>query len=157
MLGYGNPARGDDGLGPALVERIGSLALEGVETRVDYQLCVEDAMDIGRFDQVIFVDASLDATPPYLHYRLAETLAPTTLDTHSVSPEALIHLARTLFGATSSASILAIRGYDFTTFSERLSPAARRNLNVALDYLIKGLGGDVDLEPESRSQMCNGK
>ena len=53
VLGCGNPARGDDGLGPALIQGIEIAALEGIETRVDYQLCVEDALDIGSFTEVI--------------------------------------------------------------------------------------------------------
>ncbi|MCB1753020.1 MAG: hydrogenase maturation protease [Gammaproteobacteria bacterium] len=139
VLGYGNPARGDDGLGPALIERLATLALEDLETRVDYQLCVEDALDIGDFDQVIFVDASIDVAPPYLHYPLPATVIPATLDTHGISPEALIHLARTLFGAETKASILAIRGYDFEPFSESLSAEAARNLDAAFNYLAEKL------------------
>jgi len=145
-LGYGNPARGDDGLGPALVERIDQMALEGVETRIDYQLCVEDAMDIGLFERVIFVDASIDAAAPYSHYALAEAEVPTTLDTHSVSPAALVRLARTLFGARTKASILAIRGYAFEPFSESISAAAVHNLDAAFNYLTQNLRDRFEVE-----------
>jgi len=156
-LGYGNPARGDDGLGPALVERLDLLALEGVETRVDYQLCVEDAMDIGLFERVIFVDASIDAAAPYSHYALPEAEAPTTLDTHSVSPAALIRLARSLFGATTKASILAIRGYAFEPFSESLSAAAVHNLNAAFSYLTERLRDRFEVELENASHLRDRK
>ena len=94
-------------------------------------------MDIGGFEQVIFVDASMNVAPPYLHYALPDAVTPTTLDTHSISPEALIHLARTLFGARTKASILAIRGYDFEPFSESLSAQAVLNLNAAFLYLTE--------------------
>lgn len=157
ILGYGNPARGDDGLGPALIERLDALALKNLETRVDYQLCVEDAMDIGDFEQVIFVDASLDVAPPYQHCALPETLTPKTLDTHSISPEALIHLARTLFGARTKASILAIRGYDFVPFSESLSAQAVLNLSAAFEYLTERLRYQTaaDAEFNNTSHLCN--
>lgn len=157
LLGYGNPARGDDGLGPALIERIDALALHNLETRVDYQLCVEDAMDIGHFEQVIFVDASLDVKPPYLHFTLPESLTPNRLDTHSISPEALIHLARTLFGARTRASILAIRGYEFEPFCESLSAQAELNLSAAFTYLTELLRErmEVDAELKERSHLCN--
>ena len=143
VLGYGNPARGDDGLGPALIERLDAVALNDLETRVDYQLCVEDAMDIGGFERVIFVDASMNVAPPYLHYMLPEALTPGRLDTHSLSPEALIHLARSLFGARTKASVLAIRGYHFEPFSESLSAQAVLNLSAAFIYLTEKLGAST--------------
>jgi hydrogenase maturation protease len=136
VLGFGNPARGDDGIGPAFIERLERMALPGVEARVDYQLCVEDALDIGNFTRVLFVDASVDAAAPYQHYALAEDLRPTRLDTHSLSPEALTHLARTLFGATTAASVIAIRGYRFEPFVEVLSDGARTNLQAALEACV---------------------
>lgn len=155
VLGYGNPARGDDGLGPALIEQLEALPLEGLETRVDYQLCVEDAMDIGDFNRVIFVDASMNVAPPYLHYTLPESVTPTALDTHSISPEALVFLARTLFGATSDASILAIRGYQFEPFSESISTEAMQNLNAAFRYLTQTIKSylEAELKPECRSHL----
>jgi len=60
-----------------------------------------------------------------------------TLDTHSVSPEAMMFLARTLFGATTTASVLAIRGYEFEPFVESLSSAAEENLEQAFRHLVQ--------------------
>jgi len=135
VLGYGNPARGDDGLGPAFIETLEQAALADVETRVDYQLCVEDAMDIGDYREVVFIDASRSAEPPFEFYPLNESKKPETLDTHSISPEALIYLARVLFDAPTPALVLAIRGYQFEPFIEFLSPVAEQNLKVAFQYL----------------------
>lgn len=135
LLGYGNPARGDDGLGPALIEKIEQANFEQVETRIDYQLCVEDAMDIGGFRRVIFVDASRSARAPFEYYPLEQGKTPAALDTHGVSPGALMYLARTLFGAETPANILAIRGYDFEPFVETLSAAAQANLELARAFI----------------------
>lgn len=137
VLGYGNPARGDDGLGPALVAGLEQAALERLELRLDYQLCVEDALDIGRFAQVLFVDASKTASPPFELYALPEQLHPQTFDSHRLSPEALMFLARTLFSATTPARVLAIRGYRFEPFVESLSTDAANNLQQALQYLVR--------------------
>lgn len=65
------------------------------------------------------------------------------LDTHQLSPQALMHLARTLFGVTTAASVLAIRGYQFEPFRESLSEQAEQNLNAALDYLLSELQTDM--------------
>lgn len=137
VLGYGNPARGDDGLGPALIAGLEQAKLEQLELRLYYQLCVEDAMDIGRFAQVLFVDASATAPPPFELYALPAQLQPKTFDSHSLSPEALMFLARTLFDATTPARVLAIRGYRFEPFIESLSADAADNLQQALRFLVR--------------------
>ena len=137
VLGYGNPARGDDGLGPAMIVLLDQADFDQLETRVDYQLCVEDAMDIGNFKHVIFVDASPSIAPPYHLYPLEDSARPMSLDTHSVSPEAMMFLARTLFSATTTASVLAIRGYVFEPFVESLSSAAEGNLEQAFQHLVE--------------------
>ncbi len=136
VLGYGNPARGDDGLGPALIKRLAQLELNQIETRLDYQLRVEDALDIGDFCKIIFIDASKNANPPFEYQQLDENQPPADLNTHSISPRALIYLARTLFKATTPAYIMAIRGYHFEPFDERLSAQAHKNLNLAVQYLL---------------------
>ena len=43
LIGYGNPGRLDDGLGPALAAAVEKLAIPGVTVDADYQLNVEDA------------------------------------------------------------------------------------------------------------------
>jgi len=43
VYGYGNPGRGDDGLGPALVEALELLGATGLDCESDYQLAIEDA------------------------------------------------------------------------------------------------------------------
>ena len=138
VIGYGNPARGDDGLGPAFVDSLNRVAPDQVDTRIDYQLCVEDAMDLAGFEQVVFVDAARHLNQPFTFYPLDEARVPDGLDTHSLSPEAVVHLARILFGASTRAFVLAIRGDDFDVFEESLSAAAEQNLQSALEFFISG-------------------
>ncbi|VGO14536.1 hypothetical protein PDESU_03099 [Pontiella desulfatans] len=61
VIGYGNPGRLDDGLGPAFAERIQGLGLSGVTVESNYQLNIEDAELVSRYDTVVFADASVDA------------------------------------------------------------------------------------------------
>ncbi|MCC7218819.1 MAG: hydrogenase maturation protease, partial [Burkholderiales bacterium] len=58
VIGIGNPSRGDDALGPLLVERIEAMDLPGVECLTDFQLQVEHALDLVGREQVVFVDAT---------------------------------------------------------------------------------------------------
>ena len=57
LIGYGNPGRADDGLGPALADRIEALDLPGLTVESDYQLSIEHAALAAGHDIVIFADA----------------------------------------------------------------------------------------------------
>jgi Ni,Fe-hydrogenase maturation factor len=55
FIGYGNPGRLDDGLGPALAARIDALSLKGMTVEADYQLAVENAFDVSMHDVVTYL------------------------------------------------------------------------------------------------------
>jgi hypothetical protein len=63
VYGYGNPGRGDDGLGIALADAIERRALPGVTVQRNYQLNLEDALLLTEFEATVFVDASRDLSP----------------------------------------------------------------------------------------------
>jgi hydrogenase maturation protease len=134
VIGYGNPGRGDDGLGPALAEAVAALHLPGVTVESDYQLTVDHAAMIAAHDRVIFADAMIGlAEPCRLTPVSAET--PGGMGSHQISPEAALHLAGLLFGHAPPGWILAIAGADFGEVSEGLSPVARENLGQAVAVL----------------------
>jgi len=134
LIGYGNPGRLDDGLGPALAAEVERLRLPGIDVEADYQLTVEDAGDIARYDIVIFADASVNGAEPYFVEPVKAKPA-MSFSTHSVEPEALMHMAHTLFDGNTRGYVLGIRGYEFNEFGERLSPRAARNLESAITYV----------------------
>jgi hydrogenase maturation protease len=138
VIGYGNPGRLDDGLGPALAERIEALALPGVTVEANYHLAVEDAEAIARCDAVIFADAHTSVAEPFSLTPVAPA-EHVSFSTHSLSPAAAVALARGLFDATAQAYVLAIRGYEFNEFGQGLSPAARDNLDEAVEALASML------------------
>ena len=65
VLAVGNPSRGDDALGPMLAERLESAALPGVEVITEFQLQVENALDLEGRERVIFVDAGVGTGGPF--------------------------------------------------------------------------------------------
>ena len=65
LIGYGNPGRLDDGLGPALAAKIEKLNIDNVDSDSDYQLTVEDAVDIHSHDIVIFADADVSCNSSF--------------------------------------------------------------------------------------------
>lgn len=134
LLGFGNPARLDDGLGPALVSELEKEPLKGLSTDSNYQLTVEDACDIAQYEIVIFADASVKGKEPFSFDPLSSE-SPMSFSTHSVSPGAVLFLAESIFQAKTKAYLLGIRGYEFNEFEERLSEAAQENLSSALDFI----------------------
>lgn len=138
VLGFGNPGRLDDGLGPALAARVEALGLPGVTVDSAYQLMIEDAAQVAAHDVAVFVDAHLSCSPPFVFERLAPRLS-ASFSSHSVRPDAVLGLAHTLFRGRTEGYLLGIRGHVFNEFGERLSTEARANLDAAYDFLVTSL------------------
>ena len=146
FIGYGNPGRLDDGLGPAAADAVARMAIPGVTVDSDYQLTLEVAEAVARHDVVVFADAA--DTGPEVAFRELTTVQDSGFSTHSVTPEQVMGLARGLFGADTRAYVLAVRGYEFNEYEERISDGARSNLDRALRFLEGALpdlvsGADV--------------
>ncbi len=134
VLGYGNPGRGDDGLGPALAEAIAQRDFEDVRVVTAFQLGVEDACALKDYGAAVFVDAAVEGPEPFF-FREVGPGDPASFTSHSVSPAGLVGLARDLFGARTRAFVLGIRGYSFDEFGAPISPPAQANLEAALAFL----------------------
>ncbi|WP_135078899.1 hydrogenase maturation protease [Terasakiella sp. SH-1] len=138
IIGYGNPGRQDDGLGPALAQYIEDLKLPNISVDIDYQLNIEHAHDLMGYERVIFVDAALKGPEPY-DFQPLNAGNPTSFTSHSVSPQAILRLAKDLFQIEIKAFTLAIRGYEFEIIEEELSPKAAENLKEAQSFLLSYL------------------
>lgn len=134
LIGFGNPGRLDDGLGPALAALAEKMNLPGVTVDSDYQLCLEDAEAVARHDVVIFADADVSGPEPFSFRRL-EPAPSMTFSTHSLKPAAVLGLARQAFGAETEGYMLGIRGYAFNEYEETLSERARANLAEAAKFI----------------------
>lgn len=132
VLGYGNPGRQDDALGPAVAEGIEVLGLSGVTVETDYQLNIEHGAMIAEHDAVVFVDASREAREPFSLKKIAPA-SEITFTSHSVSPEAVLAIAEEHFDSHPRAWVLAVRGYEFE-FAEGLSARARENCGKAVAF-----------------------
>ena len=97
IFGYGNPSRGDDALGPLLLERLEAINLPHVELLTDFQLQVEHALDLRDRDKVLFIDASVSCTAPYAFSRL-QPQKDTNYSSHAMSPTAVLHVYREIYG-----------------------------------------------------------
>lgn len=134
VIGIGNPSRGDDALGPLLVERIDAMELPGVECLTDFQLQVEHALDLVGREVVVFVDATVAGEAPCSLTPVApERDASAT--THALTPAAVLETYVRVTGLPLPAThVFAIRGYAFE-LGEGLSSGAVANLEAAARLL----------------------
>jgi len=140
IFGYGNVLRGDDGLGQMLSEKIEALRLEGVTCESDIQLEIEDSAIAAEHGIIVFADSSVDCKEPYEFTKLSPKKS-VSITSHSVAPEGILHLAGLCFNSSVQGYLLAIRGYEFNFFVDRISKQAEQNLNEAFEFL-KGFISD---------------
>jgi hydrogenase maturation protease len=138
LIGYGNPGRGDDALGPAFAEAIDALAVPGLKVEVDFQLNVEDAWDMKGYDLAIFADAAVQGAEPFF-WREVQPADTASFSSHAASPEGVLALAKRLFNAKVRGFVMGIRGYEFDEFGAPLTPQAQENLRQAIAFLTARL------------------
>ncbi len=135
VYGFGNPGRQDDGLGPAIIDKLENDKVEGIIIDSNYQMNIEDAHNISQCESVIFVDASIDAEEPFSFYKI-EPSANITFSTHTMSPESVLALCKELYDKDMDAYVMAIRGYEWD-FIEGFSSKAVSNFDEAYLFLVK--------------------
>lgn len=135
LIGYGNPGRGDDGLGPAFARRIAARCLPGLTVEIDYQLSVDHALMLSTAERVVFADAALDADGPF-YFKEMTGAAEMALGSHAVSPDAALALSRLLFGTAPQGFVLGLGGAAFGTMAEGLSAPAVANLDAAEAFFL---------------------
>jgi hydrogenase maturation protease len=139
ILACGNPSRGDDALGPLVVDRLRldpDLARRGVATLADFQLQIEHVLDLRGRERVIFVDAAASGPEPFAFFPVRPSPA-ASFSTHALAPGALLALFRQVVAEEPPpARLLAIRGYGFE-LGAAPSARARDNLDRAMRFLTR--------------------
>ena len=144
VYGIGNVGRQDDGLGVRLVERLEREARHvGDESdgtaratfETNYQLGLEDALLLSRFDVVLFLDASCDEnlTLPFALRPIAAS-DEIVFTTHAMSFASVLSICEELYDRRPRTFLLAIHGYEWG-ISEEMSLLARINLDAAFASL----------------------
>jgi len=136
VIGYGNPGRGDDGIGPRLVELLEERAWPAsgsVDAVAAFQLAPEHAADVAAHAWVVFADAAADGPEPF-GVRCVRPSAGAAFTTHVVEPAAVLALAEAGFASRARAWLLSVRGHRFGA-AEGLSRRAAANLEAAAEWL----------------------
>jgi hydrogenase maturation protease len=130
VIGYGNPLRRDDGVGPRVAEAVEALNLPSVRILVSQQLNPEHADLIARARRVVFVDAAVDQTDG-VKLRQLEPGATTQLMAHAADPRTMLALARDVFGRAPEAWWLTIPAINLG-FGTDFSPEAEAGFETAV-------------------------
>ena len=118
VLACGNPSRGDDALGPLLLERLHAwLLTAGLGRRHeligDCQWQIEHALDLAGRELALFIDAG-DMTPAPFVLQQEQASGFVAPGSHALSPaELLSDLARISSDPPPAAVVLAVRGACF--------------------------------------------
>lgn len=132
---WGNPLRGDDGAGSRVAAELARDAGLGATVLDVHQLTPELAEDLAAAERVVFVDASVEAdcvkaTP-------VQAAAGREVQTHRATPEALLDLARRLYGAAPKAWLVPVPARQFAVGTEMSGPTAAAVREAAA--LVRGL------------------
>ncbi len=142
IYGYGNVGRKDDGLGvlcaQQLAEWTSENGLDHVDIETNYQLNIEDAELISRYDRVFFLDASLVATNDIMIEQVNPDAQKIEFSMHAISPAYVLHLCQSMFGKNPDVKLVHIKGYEWD-FVEGLTPQARKNLNMTTQLIKEQL------------------
>lgn len=138
IIGYGNSCLGDDGAGPAVIERLESAGLSAAaELTVLHQLLPEYAAQFAEARRVVLVDADAGLPPGELRVRRVSSDANFLLG-HRWGPQAVAALARGLYGRVARVTAYTIGGASFEP-GETLSPAVATTVGRLARHLAKRL------------------
>jgi hydrogenase maturation protease len=154
VFGYGNPSRGDDALGPELLENLKKntiIKLDNIELLTDFQLQIEHALDLEQRHIVLFIDASVSCTTPFeLHQLKPEHDLSYT--THAMSPAAVLQVYQAIKKEIPPPCfLLSIKAEQFE-LGEDLSIGAKQNLQLACDFAVRLLTNSSLAEWQKLSQ-----
>jgi hydrogenase maturation protease len=134
LFGYGNLSRGDDALGPLLLEYVEShCCLDSLEILSDFQLQIEHALDLENRRLVLFVDASVACTNAF-DFSVLEPVKDKSYTTHAMSPAAVLDVYQSIKHQTPPPSFLLSIKADKFELGEGLSASAEINLVEACAF-----------------------
>lgn len=150
ILAVGNESRGDDALGPLLLRQLDvwlqeENRSEQFELLEEFQLQVENAMDMKDRKLVLFIDAGMGTQAPFSFYRAQANDEP-VLYSHELEPEALLNVYGQFYQEPPpDVFILCICGERFE-LGEGLSPEAAERLSLAFEF-----GKKLLLHPDAKN------
>ncbi|WP_411725895.1 hydrogenase maturation protease [Methyloglobulus sp.] len=140
LFGYGNISRGDDALGPLLLEYVeNTVNLDTIEILTDFQLQIEHALDLENRELVLFVDASVACVNTF-DFAVLDPARDKSYTTHAMSPAAVLEVYQSIKKQMPPPCfLLSIKGEKFE-LGEGLSANAEQHLAQACQFAGQLLG-----------------
>lgn len=136
VFALGNRSRGDDAIGPLLLERLAPWLSAEVQTGEfelidDFQLQIEHALDLQGRRLALFIDAGCETPAPFQFYPIGAAPTAATSGTHALSPHGVLNVFRQIEGVEPPPSfVLCVRGERFE-LGAGLTNLARARMEAA--------------------------
>ena len=154
ILGFGNPDRGDDGVGwhvlAGVARQFGqTLSFDALDTCAfklseqtylwfNLQLIPEVAEELTSYQNAIFIDAHTAEIKEQIKISPIEPEFQNSPFTHHLTAASCLFLTNSLYGKYPESILISIRGYDFG-FSRTLSKKTGKLAEKAIDLIMERL------------------
>ena len=150
IIGYGNPLRCDDGVGPRAAEAL-SASLQSVDVEVIAcrQLTPELAQPLSRTQLAVFIDAACDCPAGSLQCRRLTSESKKAFSggaafSHFQTPESLLAWSEELYGGSPEAYCLSVgaaslaEGLDLSSTVQAALPRLQEKVLSLLEAVLGG-------------------
>jgi hydrogenase maturation protease len=148
LIGIGNYGRADDALGWKFIDEFSDW-VDFYDFEYRYQLQIEDAELVSKYEKVIFVDASHQPIAQGFSFYPCVPAPTSAFTTHQLNPETVLWLSQELFNASPKGLVMAIEG-NYWELHHGLSEQAEENFKKATvffkDYSRKTIGAPYSLK-----------
>lgn len=138
IIGYGNPLRGDDGIGQRVAETVESWNFPHIKAKAIHQLTPELVEDLIKVDGAIFVDACVCSQTDSIIPLKIESINPAKFSRlimgHTSNPRSLLAFTKALYDYYPHSWLISVPGVNFE-LSETLSPLAQKGVDLALEKI----------------------
>lgn len=139
VIGYGNPLRGDDGVGWEVAGRLAACTDDSVEVKVVQQLTPELSEPIHQSTLVIFIDASVEGNPGgWKCEEVRPDHAATSALGHHFEVAGLLAYTHGLFQSCPKAMVVSVAAETFD-FHENLSGAVEKTVPCVVGFIREQL------------------
>jgi hydrogenase maturation protease len=121
VICYGNPLRGDDGLGWHVAQQLIDKGIENLDVITCHQLTPEIAEVISRSRAVVFVDASLEVQAGKITVRELAANLSSKNPSHHLEPAQVLAFSHSVYGRVPRAWVITVGVFNLE-HSEHLSP-----------------------------------
>jgi len=149
VFGIGNIGRQDDGLGWLFLDHLKEKQFAYMDLEYRYQLQIEDAELITKYDTVIFVDAVKNKLKGSFYFKECNPSAKYSFSTHELAPETILYLAENLYQHKPKTYILGIEGIQWN-LEIGLTDKAKLNFKNAKKYFTENI-----VHPRTVIQVSN--